>query len=336
MANRNYTVGINNNMQRQVQIQCPVLGEVDKSGQYNLPYSHARIEYISNIKDNIVKMVECPVTDSYNNYTHNGVIYINDISSDVTVSSVSLKVNNNSDILGTLENNDVYGSNPQIKLFNRKTDEIRTNVSGIYYKSGDTIDLEVDNIQYSGVIQYIDNIDLTGGTLDIEKPAALLRPDGVAISASGGDYGTYSYYDNDNVENSGTIDGYELLSDVLTECQLNNYTLELNLKCSNYINLPFLSSNCLVMGKNYKKKYTGNEEVTVYMSTQYSIQSYQSEYDEQYLGGETQEVNISKVAYPNGLSIYCVGKQVNPNVTVTKDDQTISREVYCRLDITLV
>lgn len=328
MANREYTVEINNNMQRQVQIQCPVACE--------LHYSHARIEYISNIKNNIIKMVKCPVDEENQGSTHNGVIYINDISSDVTVSSVSLKVNDNSDILGTLESNDIYGSNPQIKLFNQKTDEIRTNLSGIYYKSGDTIELEVDNVQYSGVIQYIDNIDLTGGTINIEKPAALIGPDGTYISASGGDYGTYSYYDNDNVEHNGTIDGYELLSDVLTECQLNNYILELNIKCDTYVHLPFLSNNCLVIGKDYKKKYTGNEEVTVYMSTQFSIQEYQSEYDEQYLQSESTSANIHKTVYPNGLSIYCVGKQVNPNITVTKDEQTISREIYCRIDIKLV
>lgn len=320
MANREYNITLNNNIERDIFIRPCI--DVGGFGQGGI------IDYTSKLGDKI-KREPFNYSTSYN--SRNKIEKQFEINIDkevIDTTNVSLKYNNQTVDITKESESIVSGTNPAIELY-----KYLKYIADYYYYNlqdvGETYKLTINEDEYTAVVENISELDMTDCIITNLNPLCEeLLIDGNKLVQSGGNYGTYEYIDTNSQTVSGTIDGYEILSSVLGYCQNNNIkvTLEFNINSTFKID----STSVICKTKKMTKIIDNGDSVIVQLSPQYTLQNYDTEIDYSLINDESKSTGLMK---NSSYTLYMVGVTPNSEVDIYKDSQLIDKEVYCRVDI---
>ena len=314
MANREYTVEINNNKQKEIKLQLAVLAEFGGEG--------SRVEYNSVIQDNIYRAVGyiSQAGSSFDNVKP-GIISVCNCKEDDVIENITLNINGQNRTLGDyIYQEQKYGSNPEIFISCNNCISVK---DYIRLSNNDSVKVTVDGVEYNASVQLVDTIDITGAEVVETAPLGFVYIDDVKINYSGGNYGTYSYIDKDNNTQSGTIDGAGTLSEVLFDCQKNGYELNISITGSK-LTICEPENNLIVMSTLYKKTLDNGDEVQVALEPGIK------------LSNNTWHDAASGVNLLTGTNYFYIGC-INDfrGVTINKDGEALSNMIYCKVNYTI-
>ena len=333
MANREYSLTLHNNVERDIFIRpCIDIGGFGQGGIINYtsklgnkikrePYGYSTSFHS---RDKITKPFEI-IIDKEDVDTTNvslGVVYSTNYNDKQYIQTINLYKESESIVSGT---------NPAIDLYKK----LKYN-AGDYYSiddAGETYKLTINEDEYTPIVENITELDMTDCSLENINPLCEeLIIDGNKLVQSGGNYGTYEYIDIDNQTVSGTIDGYEVLSNVLGYCQNNNIKVTLEFNINNQFGFMIETSSVICKTKKMTKILDNGDIVVVQISPQYTFQKYDTEIDYKLITNEGPARGLMK---GSSYTLYMVGVTPNSEVDIYKDNQLIDKEVYGRVDIIL-
>lgn len=333
MANREYSLALHNNVERDVFIRpCIDIGGFGQGGiiEYTSKLGNKikrePYEYSTsfNSRDKITKPFEISIDKEDINTTNVslGIVNSTNFNDNQYIQTISLYKESESIVSGT---------NPAIDLYKK----LKYN-AGDYYNiqdAGKTYKLTINEDEYTPIVENITELDMINcSTVNINPLCEELIIDGNKLVQSGGNYGTYEYIDIDNKTVSGTIDGYEILSNVLGYCQNNNIKVTLKFNINNQSGFMIETSSVICKTKKMTKILDNGDIVVVQISPQYTLQTYNTEIDYTLI---TNESTARSLAKGSSYTLYMVGVKPNSKVDIYKDNQLIDKEVYGRVDIIL-
>lgn len=253
---------------------------------------------------------------------------------------------------------DIDGT-PTSKLITVSADEVGTNPAITLTKKGSTgysnifsatvpqkITLTSDIVNFEIDTELINSLVLDDSTISYMGGSGNVKWNGSDISASGANYGTYSYVEDGQTE-TGTLDGSTTLGTLLKKaCDIYDGTgascVELALSAVTTPTLVATYGNGLLVGKKYIK--TLNEDggkFEYYGALAYEVCDNYSDYNENNLtyiqigsSSDNVTVDFTGAASDTTKYLFIVNHNFLDNCTITKDSDTIVNEIVGVIKIT--
>lgn len=330
--NRQYKVTMNNN-------DTPV---VVYENWGNSREGNGNLNYTDVIKSNSDKIHFVP-NKINDNYCMRYGVDIKNLPADATDFSLDIDVDGNTTRKSITVSNDAVGTNPAVTL----TKKGSIGYSNVYSATvPQKITLTSDVVNFEIDTELIDSLDLDDSTISYSYGSGSVKWNGSDISASGANYGTYSYIEDGQTE-TGTLDGSDTLGTLLKKaCEIYDGTnascVELALSAVTTPALVSTYANGLLVGKKYTKQLNEDgERFEYYGALAYEVCDSYSEYNENNLtyirigaASDNVTVDFTGAASATTKYLFIVNHNFLDNCTITKDSDTIVNEIVGVIKIT--